>query len=105
MEQLNRITPATAEVLAVLLDAPKPVWGLRVVHETGRPSGSVYPILSRLESAGWVASAWEDDPERSGPRRRLYQLTADAVPAARAAIAHARTAGQASSAHVAGANS
>ncbi|QNO36838.1 helix-turn-helix transcriptional regulator [Protaetiibacter sp. SSC-01] len=103
MEPLSRLTPATAEVLHALLDAGAPVWGLRIVHETGRPAGSVYPILSRLESAGWVTSVWEDDPSRSGPRRRLYELTADGVPAARAAVARIRGTGAASG-RVAGAS-
>jgi DNA-binding IclR family transcriptional regulator len=105
MEPLSRLTPATADVLHVLLDATDPVWGLRLVQETGRPAGSVYPILSRLESAGWVTSAWEDDPGRSGPRRRLYELTADGVPAARAAVARIRETRSAASGRIAGASS
>jgi hypothetical protein len=32
----------------------------------GRPSGSVYPLLDRLERAGWVTSSWDDDAERRG---------------------------------------
>ena len=91
MESLSRMTPATADVLAALLEAGEPTWGLRVVRATDRPTGSVYPILERLERAGWVASMWEDDPERSGPRRRLYELTADGALAARKAVAHVRT--------------
>ncbi|AYF98446.1 PadR family transcriptional regulator [Protaetiibacter intestinalis] len=90
MEQLSRLTPATADVLAVLLEAGEPSWGLRIVRATERPAGSVYPILERLERAGWISSAWEDDPERSGPRRRLYELTPDGIPAAQAAVAHVR---------------
>lgn len=97
MEALSRITPATVDVLRVLLDAGPVVWGLRVVKETGRPSGSVYPILERLERAGWAESSWEEDPERSGPRRRLYALTGDGAEAARAVVENAavRAAGRA----------
>jgi len=105
MEPLSRLTPATADVLETLLGAPEPVWGLRIVQQTGRPAGSVYPILSRLEAAGWVVSVWEDDPGRSGPRRRLYELTADGAPAARAAAARIRETRSAGSARIAGANS
>jgi PadR family transcriptional regulator, regulatory protein PadR len=89
---LPRITPATADVLAGLLAAPSPTWGLRIVKGTGRPPGSVYPILERLEALGWVQSAWEDDPSRSGPRRRLYELTDGGAVAAAAAVAHAERA-------------
>lgn len=105
MEPLSRLTPATADVLAALLAAGEPLWGLRIVHATERPAGSVYPILERLERAGWVSSAWEDDPARPGPRRRLYVLTADGVPAAREAVARARRRPARRAARVAGAAS
>jgi PadR family transcriptional regulator, regulatory protein PadR len=86
MEKLSRMTPATLDVLAALLEETgEPIWGLRVVKQSGRPTGSVYPILERLEGAGWVESQWEDDPGRNGPRRRLYRLTDGGAEAARAA--------------------
>lgn len=74
MKSLGRLTPATADVLEVLLDSGDAVWGLRIVKTTGRPAGSVYPILERLEGLGWTTSQWEDAPDRAGPRRRLYVL-------------------------------
>lgn len=90
MEPLKRITPATVDVLRVLVESAGQVWGLLVVKETGRPAGSVYPILERLEGAGWVTSAWEDATERSGPRRRLYELSEAGAEAAREVIAQRR---------------
>ena len=92
MEPLSRVTPATLDVLGALLDASAPVWGLRLVKATGRPAGSVYPILERLERAGWVDSSWEDDAQRPGPRRRLYRPTPDGAVAARALLASRRPA-------------
>lgn len=90
MQPLKRVTPATVDVLIALVEASDPVWGLLVVSSTGRPAGSVYPILERLESIEWVTSDWEVDARRTGPRRRLYRLTPDGLTAARAAIdAHA----------------
>lgn len=86
MELLSRVTPATVDVLTVLLSRPEPVWGLLLVKETGRPAGSVYPILERLERLGWATSEWEAESERSGPRRRLYQLTREGAAAAPAAV-------------------
>lgn len=91
MVPLSRITPATVDVLDVLLDRAAPTWGLLVVKQAGRPTGSVYPILERLEGAGWVTSEWENDPERSGPRRRLYELTQEGADAAQAVVASARS--------------
>ena len=38
--------------------------------------GSLYPALYRLEQAGLIRSAWEDEgAARRGPRRRVYRLT------------------------------
>lgn len=86
MEPLTRITAATIDVLSALIDGGESVWGLQVIKQTGRPPGSVYPILDRLERSGWVHSEWETDNERSGPRRRFYALTAEGADAARAAL-------------------
>ena len=40
-------------------------------------SGTVYPLLRRLEKVGWLTSLWEDiDPETEGrPKRRIFTLT------------------------------
>jgi PadR family transcriptional regulator, regulatory protein PadR len=86
MEQLSRVTGATIAVLAALIEHGEPCWGLAVIKASGRPAGSVYPILERLEKAGWIASNWEEDTSRPGPRRRYYELTDDGATAARAAI-------------------
>jgi len=75
MQPLARVTPATIDVLRVLAQSSDPTWGLMVIKSSGRPAGSVYPILERLESLGWVSSSWEADDSRSGPRRRYYELT------------------------------
>jgi PadR family transcriptional regulator, regulatory protein PadR len=83
VEPLARLGRATIDVLTVLLDSDEPRWGLELIKLTGRPSGTVYPLLDRLERAGWVLSQWDDDVLRPGPRRRMYRLTPDGVVAAR----------------------
>ena len=90
MKPLGRRTPATADVLETLLEAGDPVWGLRIVKTTGRPAGSVYPILEKLERLGWATSQWEDDADRAGPRRRLYVLSDAARASASAVVAEVR---------------
>jgi len=63
-------------ILAAIRDGS--TYGLDLVATTGLPSGTVYPTLGRLKSAGLVRSAWEDQrvAEREGrPRRRYYSLT------------------------------
>jgi PadR family transcriptional regulator PadR len=86
MEPLKRVTPATIDVLRILVDAHDPCWGLQVIKSSDRPAGSVYPILERLESLGWVRSFWETDDSRSGPRRRYYELTEGGAGAAATAV-------------------
>lgn len=87
MQPLSRITPATIDVLSVLDAGGQPTWGLAIIKQSGRPAGSVYPILERLDQAGWLTSSWEENDERPGPRRRYYALTSDGAVAARSAIA------------------
>ena len=40
-------------------------------------SGTMYPLLGRLEKNGWVSSEWEviDQAAAGRPRRRFYKLT------------------------------
>ncbi|PRY63855.1 PadR family transcriptional regulator [Knoellia remsis] len=87
-----RMTGPTRAVLDVLLAAPDADhYGLAIGAATRLPSGTIHPILARLESAGWLTSSWEDiDPSEAGrPRRRLYRLTHDGRAEARAALAAA----------------
>ena len=52
--------------------------GFDVMDATGLPSGTVYPILRRLDREGLLKSAWEKQAtaERDGrPPRRYYSIT------------------------------
>lgn len=91
---MERIGKATVDVLAVLVGSDRPRWGLEIIKVTGRPSGSVYPLLDRLERAGWVTSHWDDDAGRRGPRRRMYRLTAQGATEARRVLARAQARGR-----------
>jgi PadR family transcriptional regulator PadR len=80
-----RITASVLKVLAALLgSAAHERYGLQLMQDTGLPSGTLYPILVRLERAGWVESEWEQiDPVAEGrPARRYYRLTASGAAAA-----------------------
>jgi DNA-binding PadR family transcriptional regulator len=48
--------------------------GFDIMEATGLPSGTVYPALRRLESAGCLSSEWEDDDEgrKTGRPVRCY---------------------------------
>jgi PadR family transcriptional regulator, regulatory protein PadR len=85
-----RLTLQVQLTLRAMLDGlDGELYGLELVEATGLPPGTIYPIMARLEGAGWVTSRWEDiEPTAEGrPRRRYYRLTADGVAQARAALA------------------
>jgi PadR family transcriptional regulator PadR len=73
-----RMSGPTLRVLAAVMMSPwDELSGAEVGREAKLASGTLYPILARLERAGWLESRWEDgDPHMLGrPRRRLYWLT------------------------------
>lgn len=79
MYPLQRVTTTTIQVLKCIYSFKgEAVWGLEISKLTGLKTGTVYPILERLESLGWLTSEWEITQERNGPRRRTYQLTPEA---------------------------
>jgi DNA-binding PadR family transcriptional regulator len=87
-----RMTIPTQLVLGALLDDPeRERYGLEIGDSAGLRSGTVHPILARLEAYGWVASRWEEiDASAEGrPPRRYYKLTGNGAVAARAALARA----------------
>jgi PadR family transcriptional regulator len=77
-----RMSLQTLRVLDAFLENPADeLSGADVQKRSGLASGTLYPILLRLESAGWFVSRWENiDPSIAGrPRRRLYRLTASGL--------------------------
>lgn len=84
------MTIATQYVLTTLLaDSDRERYGAEIGAAAGLASGTIHPILARLEGTGWLTSRWEQvDPSAAGrPARRYYRLTADGVANARAALA------------------
>jgi PadR family transcriptional regulator, regulatory protein PadR len=84
------MTQTTQAVLHTLLERPsKELYGLEICAKAELPSGTIHPILARLEKAGWLESSWEDiDPHAEGrPRRRYYKLNPDGAERARIALA------------------
>jgi PadR family transcriptional regulator PadR len=66
----------TQAVLIALLDAASEWhYGYDLSKETGLKSGTLYPILIRLEAHGWLEARWEDAPPAGKPPRHLYRLT------------------------------
>ena len=73
-----QLTTQTLKVLGTLMNhRPDGLSGADIGRATKLQSGTLYPILLRLEQAGWLESCWEaETPQELGrPRRRFYQLT------------------------------
>jgi DNA-binding PadR family transcriptional regulator len=71
------LTFPTALVLEAL--ARRNHHGFQIMDVTGLPSGTVYPLLRRLDREGLVSSRWEKPAlarREQRPPRRYYQLTA-----------------------------
>ena len=90
---MSRRTAFSAQTLAVLaaLSARPSDWrhGYDLARETGLKSGTLYPILVRLADRELVEACWEEGEPAGRPRRHLYRLTSDGLPAATAALAAA----------------
>jgi PadR family transcriptional regulator PadR len=69
------LTVPTAQVVRALLSGDR--YGRAIIATTGLKSGTVYPILGRLEASGWITGEWEPiDPAHKGrPARRYYEMT------------------------------
>ena len=84
-----RLSGPTLKVLKLYLMTPRADRsGAEISKATGVGAGTLYPMLVRLEEAGWLESEWENiDPREAGrPRRRFYRLTGLGQTRARAAL-------------------
>jgi PadR family transcriptional regulator, regulatory protein PadR len=73
-----RVTqPILAVVRCLMANPTEGLSGAEMAKETLLGSGTLYPVLARLETAGWLKSRWEKvEPSEVGrPRRRYYELT------------------------------
>ena len=67
--------------------------GFDILDATELPSGTVYPILRRLEREALVLAHWEDAAiahEEQRPTRRYYELTAAGKAVLETAVARYR---------------
>ncbi|MFJ9781286.1 PadR family transcriptional regulator [Amycolatopsis sp. NPDC101161] len=92
-----RMTLPTQLVLRVLMaDPARELYGLQICGEAGLPSGTIHPILARLERVGWLSSRWEtvDTREEGRPRRRYYRIDPAAMGLVHAALLRAESSAQ-----------
>lgn len=92
MTRSRSLSPAARRVLAALVQAGATGrHGYDLCREAQIKSGTLYPLLIRLEAQGYLAADWKDSGVPGRPPRHVYRLTAagcrlaDAHPVAGAA--------------------
>ncbi len=89
--------PLSLSALAVLGAVSQSVrHGFDIMDATSLPSGTVYPVLGRLERDGYVRSKWESQAtalREKRPPRRYYEITASGSRALAESVEHYRTLG------------
>ena len=89
--------PLSISALAILSAISRSVrHGFDIMDATDLPSGTVYPVLGRLERDGYVRSKWESSTvaqREKRPPRRYYEITAAGSRALAASLEHYRTLG------------
>src|SRR5262249_47028771 len=90
-DQLRMTLPTQFVLRALLADPQAELYGVEIGEAAGLPSGTVHPILARLEGLRWVRSRWEDiDPKVEGrPARRYSRPPPAGAQRARTALAEA----------------
>lgn len=84
--------PTLLVLRAMLAEPTREMYGLEICKAADLPSGTIHPILARLERCGWLESHWEDiEPAEEGrPRRRYYRLSPEGADRARAILERVR---------------
>jgi len=91
------LKPLSLSALAVLGAVSRSIrYGFDIMDTTDLPSGTVYPVLGRLERDGYVRSKWESQTiaqREKRPPRRYYEITASGSRALADSVEHYRTLG------------
>jgi DNA-binding PadR family transcriptional regulator len=89
---MRHMSLATFSVLNAVAGGVR--YGFDILDATGLASGTVYPILTRLENDGLLRSRWEDEVRAHGegrPARRYYAITRTGEAALKKAADHFAT--------------
>ncbi len=85
MIRSRSLSPAARMVLTALLEnAGTWSYGYDLAKITGVKSGTLYPLLIRLEERGLLETEWQPPVEPGRPPRHTYRLTSTGVDVARA---------------------
>lgn len=88
MPRERRSSNQTLSIFEALLAQPR-AWrhGYDLSLETELKSGTLYPVLMRLNDRGFLDSKWEESELPGRPPRRMYRLTAAGIAHAKAELA------------------
>ncbi len=80
MTRARALSPHARMVLAVLLES-RGEWshGYELARRADVKSGTLYPLLIRLEAQGYLEAEWQQPSEGGRPPRHAYRLTASGV--------------------------
>ena len=80
MTRFRSLSPAARRVLAALCRAGSSGrHGYDLCREAQIKSGTLYPLLIRLEAQGYLAAEWQPSEAPGRPPRHVYRLTAAGV--------------------------
>jgi PadR family transcriptional regulator, regulatory protein PadR len=83
-----KMTASLERVLRALLEDPAARrYGYDLMKAASLKSGTLYPMLARLEDQKMVTSAWQTPREEGQRPRKYYQLTAEGIGVARLELA------------------
>ncbi len=84
MPQSRSLSPVAKTVLAALLErAGAWSYGYDLAKLAGIKSGTLYPLLIRLEQGGYLEAEWQPPSMPGRPPRHAYRLTAAGLELAR----------------------
>jgi PadR family transcriptional regulator, regulatory protein PadR len=79
--------PLRGVLQAFLEDPAVPRYGYDLMKAAGLKSGTLYPMLGRLEHEKLVTSGWETPRDQGERPRKYYQLTGEGIRVARLELA------------------
>jgi DNA-binding PadR family transcriptional regulator len=88
MARSRSLSTHARTILAILAEADRD-WrhGYELVRRSGVKSGTLYPLLIRLEGQGYLEAEWQAPTAAGRPPRHAYRLTASGMQLAREAAA------------------
>ena len=75
MIRSRALSPQAMAVVAVLAGADDWRHGYDLMTQAGVKSGTLYPLLMRLEAQGLLEARWIESPQVGRPPRHVYRLT------------------------------